>query len=102
MGIAIVLVLGGSLLGLVFVAIIRQATQELNILATSLFLAALIYLGFAIWYQVPTIWLQVELLGMGCYGTVALWGGWQQSKIILMIGWLLHPVWDVVLPTYII
>ncbi|MBE9032616.1 hypothetical protein IQ266_23030 [filamentous cyanobacterium LEGE 11480] len=85
----------GVLAAIVFVAIARrQASQENLILALGLLVAALVYVGFAWLGRVDSQWQLIELLGVGLYGLCALLGV-MYSPWWLMVGWLVHPLWDV-------
>lgn len=61
----------------------------------SLLVAALIYLGFAVLWGTST-WVVIELAGVAAYG-LFYWLALRSSLIWLSFGWLLHPVWDLVL-----
>lgn len=66
-----------------------------HLMGLSLIFAALIYVGFAIAWG-NTNWLLIEFLGVaGCciFYLLAL----RFSVIWLSVGWLAHPIWDVVL-----
>lgn len=67
---------------------------ESRILALGLMVAAVIYVGFAVIGGAHQTWVKVEITGVGIYGLFALLG-WRYSCWWLMLGWLLHPIWDV-------
>ena len=69
------------------------ATQKL--LGISLVIAALVYVAFALWFGQP-LWLLIEAMGLLIYGGF-YWLARQFSWLWLAVGWLLHPLWDVVL-----
>ena len=81
--------LGGAFLA--FARALRGA--ERRVLALGLFVAAVIYVGFALAGAEP-VWLLVETLGVAAYGTLA-WLGLRHSPLWLAAGWALHPAWDV-------
>lgn len=64
--------------------------------ARGLGVAALLYVLFAVWAAHPLPWLLLELGGVLLYGTVA-WLGVRFNPWWLVAGWLLHPLWDMVL-----
>lgn len=69
---------------------------EKQVLAIALVIAAMIYVGFAIMWGDVT-WLVIELAGLPIYGIFA-WRAIRYSQYYLLgIGWMLHPLWDVVL-----
>jgi len=71
----------------------RAATR---IYAAGLFIAALIYVGFAVAGGANAQWLALESAGLVLYGGAALLGlrGW---PIALAVGWGAHVGWDVLL-----
>ena len=64
-----------------------------TLLATVLFTAAGAYFGFAVMASVSRIWLLIELLQCIAFGVMGLYG-WRGSAKWLLLGWILHPVWD--------
>ena len=60
-----------------------------------LVLAALVYVGFALWGQ-NTEWVKIELAGVLLYGCFA-WLAYKKSILFLGIGWALHVFWDLLL-----
>ena len=66
-----------------------------HLMGLSLVTAAIIYIGFAlVWGDTP--WLFIELSGVVVYGLFYFLAV-RFSAIWLSLGWLLHPIWDVVL-----
>lgn len=66
-----------------------------KLLGRSLVIAAIIYIGFAlIWGNIS--WVGVETAGVVIY-SLFYWLSLRWSINWLAVGWLLHPVWDVVL-----
>ncbi len=64
--------------------------------AAFLVVAALIYVGFALFNGAPMRWTLIELSGVAGYGLVA-WVGAARVPQLVGVGWLLHVLWDVVL-----
>ncbi|MCW8964660.1 MAG: DUF6010 family protein, partial [Gammaproteobacteria bacterium] len=58
-------------------------------------IAAIFYVVFAIIWG-NSKWLLIEAIGIPVYG-LFVWAAIRYSSYWLSIGWLLHPVWDVVL-----
>lgn len=63
--------------------------------AVGLWVAAWIYVGFAVLGQSGWGWLGIELVGVALYGVLA-WTGRSRSAW-LAAGWALHVLWDVFL-----
>ncbi len=84
-------------LGALFLGLAKYGpAEERQVWAVGLVVAAVIYVGFAIAAQAPAPWLLIECLGLLVYSSLAILGlrhrvGW------LALGWLLHPLWDLVL-----
>jgi len=77
--------------------IARRTSSRLliHLYGTSLLIAAIIYIGFAlVWGDAN--WLLLELLGVLLYGGF-YWLALQHSLLWLAAGWLLHPLWDLAL-----
>mmetsp|Transcript_6066 Transcript_6066/g.18286 ORF Transcript_6066/g.18286 Transcript_6066/m.18286 type:complete len:139 (-) Transcript_6066:121-537(-) len=70
----------------------RHAERQLW--AVYLVVAALVYVGFAALREAS--WLPVEVGGVAAYGLAALLGARRQPRL-LVLGWSLHPVWDIVI-----
>ena len=85
----------GLVLGAALIVYARsyRAAGEKKVLATSLIIAAVIYLLFAIVWGNPK-WLLIETVGIPVYGFFA-WAAIRYSTYWLFVGWLLHPMWDV-------
>ena len=68
--------------------------------AGTLTVAALIYVGFALYGSAvgsaSTGWILVELIGLAIYFAFAYFG-FKKSAMLLSLGWALHVVWDVAL-----
>jgi hypothetical protein len=67
-----------------------------SLLAVFLFVAAALYIVFAIRAGESTFWVAGELVGVGIYGSMALLG-LRGSPWWLAAGWAAHPVWDLAL-----
>ncbi len=87
-------ILLGIVLALPFVMLAGRSYQPTHMLATGLLLAALIYVGFAVFGGAESSWIGVELSGVLFYGFFA-WLGLKQSIYWLSAGWGLHLLWDV-------
>jgi hypothetical protein len=88
--------LAGTVAGTLFAMVAyRMPRDTLRILAVTLIVTALIYVGFALAAGASAVWLVVELAGVILYGGAALRGLRRSSPTWLSAGWLLHPVWDV-------
>jgi hypothetical protein len=83
----------GATFAFVAIAIPRFTRQ---ILAAVLAVAALCYVAFAVAADAGAAWVAVEVAGAGIYGYAAL-RGVRGSAWWLVVGWALHPVWDVAL-----
>jgi len=66
-----------------------------HLMGLSLVTAAIIYIGFALVWG-DSQWLLIEFSGVVAYGIFYLLA-LRFSAIWLSLGWLLHPVWDVML-----
>ena len=85
----------GFILGFILILFARSAflKSEVYTLSMGLFIAALIYTGFAlIWGNIN--WLGIEILGVFFYGLLA-WLGIRKHILWTALGWALHPIWDV-------
>lgn len=72
----------------------RGGKAELNILGIALVIAAIIYPGFAVVWG-DSEWIIIELIGVPLY-SLFYWLAFRQP-LWLAAGWLLHPLWDVLL-----
>jgi hypothetical protein len=92
----------GAIQGLVLVVVaylLSRFTRDMVgrcLLAAFLFVAAALYILFAVRDGEGTLWVAGELMGVGIYGTMAL-RGLRGSPLWLAAGWAAHPVWDVAL-----
>jgi len=96
----IICVFVGLILGSLFIVIARKLSPngEKVFLAQALWIAALIYIGFALAWG-DMYWLGIESLGVLAYGIFA-YLGYRYSAIWVGLGWLVHPLWDAVLHLY--
>ena len=85
----------GLVLGACFIALARTFGER-RIFAVGLIVAALIYLGFAVFGHADPRWIGTEVLGVALYGTVA-WLGLRHTAWWLVVGWAAHPIWDIAL-----
>ena len=67
-----------------------------HVLAGVLILAAGAYVSFALRRGAGGGWLTLELLGVAIYGALAVLGV-RGSRWWLVVGWMLHPLWDIAL-----
>lgn len=74
----------------------RLPSYEAWAWAAFLLVAALIYVGFAVFNGASTAWTLTELGGVLGYGLVA-WIGAARFPPLVGVGWLLHVLWDVIL-----
>ena len=87
--------IGGAVLSLIAFFLSRFVNDVVGrtVLATVLFTAAGAYFGFAVMATVSPVWWLIELLQCVAFGTLGLLG-WRGSTRWLLLGWALHPVWD--------
>jgi hypothetical protein len=87
--------IGGAVLSLIAFLLSRfvSDTAGRTLLATVLFAAAGAYLGFAFNPTTSRLWLLIELLQVIGFGALGLYG-WRGSPYWLLLGWILHPLWD--------
>lgn len=79
----------------VFLVVTRLAPErEMKTLKLGLVVATIIYVGFAVVGSASPSWIAMEIAGIGIYSLLAVLG-LCYSKWWLMLGWLLHPVWDI-------
>ncbi|WP_415885311.1 DUF6010 family protein [Neptuniibacter sp. QD37_6] len=71
----------------------REEQEQINIFGIALVVAALIYIGFAVFYSASTTWLFIEAIGVLVYGSFYLLAK-RFGLHFLALGWLMHPVWD--------
>jgi hypothetical protein len=81
-----------------FIAVARRCgiAWEKKIYAVGLFLAALIYVGFAAVSGASSMWRSIELMGLGFFTLVAVLG-LRFSVLFLAAGWAVHGLWDALL-----
>jgi hypothetical protein len=68
--------------------------REMRIYAIGLVSAALIYVGFAVFGGASISWLVLELGGLVLFSFVAI-VGLRINAWTLVLGWVVHAVWDV-------
>jgi hypothetical protein len=97
MGIATQLLLG-ALSCLLFVTFARRAgrRRELAIYAAALAAAAVIYVIFAAFGGATLGWTAVETSGLAIFSLLALLAR-RGSREALIVGWAVHPAWDVLI-----
>jgi hypothetical protein len=94
--------ISGAIEALVLVAVaylLSRFTKDIvgrSLLAAFLFVAAAVYIVFAVRAGEGAYWVVGEVAGVGIYGTMAL-RGLRYSPLWLAAGWAFHPVWDVAL-----
>ena len=67
-----------------------------KVLANGLVIAAVIYVGFAIFLGGPPAWMLHEVLGVAAFSAMAVLGI-RHSVLWLAVGWALHMGWDTLL-----
>lgn len=86
----------GLVAGAAFAAYVRSVGRARGkVLANGLVIAALIYVGFALW-RGTAAWIVAELVGVALFAVFA-WLGIRRSVAWLAVGWSLHTVWDAAL-----
>ena len=88
----VVLGVGSGLAGILLFKL--QPARERQLYAIGLIVAAIIYVGFAMYGDGPK-WVGSELLGLVVYGAMAV-AGWRGSMWWLALGWATHALWDIV------
>lgn len=88
----------GALGCVIFILIVRKLAlkREMTQYAIGLVVAALIYVGFAAAFGASLPWLLLETVGVVLFSVVALIG-LRVSTWALIIGWVAHTLWDVLL-----
>jgi len=89
------LIFGGALLAaglLYFVKRFNERTK-LSIASLALFIAALIYVLFALVTR-NELYIAIEIVGLMLF-LFLIWLGYQYSFWFVVLGWLLHVMWDV-------
>ncbi len=85
----------GSLAAAAYLWYVMQHPKTAKrLLAVGLIIAALIYIGLAI-FEGDSRWVGVEAAGTLLYSAFAL-AGLKYTVRWIAIGWLLHPLWDLV------
>ncbi len=69
-----------------------------KIYAVALIIAASIYVGFSFVSQ-NTIWILTEIIGIILFSIIAFMGI-KLSPWFLAMGWLIHPVWDLLIDNH--
>ena len=82
--------IGGAVWSLI-AHVVRRYTR--HILAAVLIAAAAFYVLFASRADAGAAWVSVELLGLALFAALGI-AGVRGSPWWLVLGWLLHPVWD--------
>ncbi len=96
------IIVGGLLAAAVIYAFGKAKSEERTkkFFAGSLIIAALIYVGFAVFglsFETATSdWLLIEIVGVFIY-TFFAYSGVKISAWFLAVGWVAHVLWDVVL-----
>ena len=94
------LLLNGLVLSTVLIVVafvLSRFTRDIvgrSLLVIVLFIAALVYIVFAIRAGENSFWIVGELVGVSIYGTMGLLG-LRGSPLWLAAGWAFHPLWDV-------
>jgi hypothetical protein len=84
---------------IVVAVLISRFTSEIvwrSFLVLFLFIAAGLYIVFALRAGESALWVLVELVGVAIFGAMALLG-LRGSLWWIVAAWALHPLWDVVL-----
>jgi hypothetical protein len=84
---------------IVVAVLISRFTSEIvwrSFLVLFLFIAAGLYIVFALGAGESALWVLVELVGVAIFGAMALLG-LRGSLWWIVAAWALHPLWDVVL-----
>lgn len=82
----------GVILASGFILLVRRSRSYKLVFAVGLVVAALLYVGFAV-FNDSVRWVLIELVGVVVYAVFA-WLGLKRSGWFLAVGWALHPVWD--------
>ena len=96
------LLANGTVLAAVLIVVafvLSRFTRDIygrSLLVVVLFVAALVYIVFAIRAGESAFWVAGEVVGVGIYGTMGFLG-LRGSPWWLAAGWAAHPIWDVVL-----
>lgn len=83
----------GIALGALLVALARRLGER-RVFSLGLIVAAVIYVGFALYGDAERGWVSLELAGVLLYGALAVLG-LRHTQCWLALGWGAHPVWDV-------
>jgi hypothetical protein len=84
--------------GFIGVALRSSPQFEQKVYGVGLLVAALIYVGFAlVWGDAQ--WLVIELAGVAICG-ILLVAAVRAGFVLVALGWLLHPAWDLGLHLY--
>lgn len=88
----------GILGAYVFILYGQKINREKSVLSSGLVIAAIIYIFFAFFWG-DAYWIGIETLGVLFYSAFYFLGKRLDFRW-LGVGWLLHPIWDVVLHLY--
>lgn len=94
------LLLGLALVTVFLVFARSRGSGEQRVLAAGLIVAAFIYIPLAATGPASLLWLTVELLGVALFAGIALLG-LRHSPWWLVLGWAVHPAWDLGLHLYL-
>lgn len=85
----------GALLALALVAYLRRGgrSREWNVYRIALWIAALVYVGFAMVAGGTTWWIGIEIVGVAVFGALAQVGA-ARMTVLLGAGWVAHIAWD--------
>ena len=88
--------ISGVVLSLIAFLLSRFVSEVVGrtLLATVLFAAAGAYFGLAFEEGLERIWTLIELLQCVAFGALGLYG-WRGNAKWLVLGYALHPIWDV-------
>jgi len=85
----------GILAAVAFIAYGKKINREKSVLSSGLVIAAIVYIFFAFFWG-DAYWIGIETLGVLLYSTFYFLGKKYDFRWV-GLGWLLHPIWDIVL-----